>query len=195
MSSHESSDASLGEDVQQALVGVSFPDVFRAREFLSAATRLAARDELTVIDAVLIVKSESGDTKVTETIDPQARNTALSGALWTGLLGLVLGGPIGWVAGAAVGAGTGAVAAKVIDLGISDEWVKWFREAVQPGNAIVALLLADPVADALVAEAERFPGAQLMYANLAPGVLVDLREHWGEPLHADEAVPEESDRQ
>ncbi len=189
------SDEATTDDSQQALVGVSFPDVYRAREFMSAATRLAARDELTVVDAVLIVKSETGDTKVTETIDPQGRNTALSGALWTGLLGLVLGGPIGWVAGAAVGAGTGAVAAKVIDLGISDDWVKWFREAVQPGNAIVALLLAGTDADALVSESERFPGAQLMYANLEPGVLAELSEHWGEPLHADEPVPEESDRQ
>ncbi len=185
-------DRTSSEDEQQVLVGVSFPDVYRAREFMSAATRLAARDELAVVDAVLIVKSDDGDTKVTETIDPQARNTALSGALWTGLLGLVLGGPIGWVAGTALGAGTGAVAAKVIDLGISDEWVKWFREAVQPGNAVVALLLANPDADALVTEAERFRGAQLMYANLEPGTLSELSEHWGEPLHA-EGASEDSD--
>ena len=72
-----SDDETTGEDTQQVLVGVSFPDVFRAREFMSAATRLAAREELTVVDAVLIVKSETGDTRVTETIDPQARDTAM----------------------------------------------------------------------------------------------------------------------
>ena len=61
----------------------------------------------------------------------------MSGALWTGLFGLLLGGPVGWIAGAAIGAGAGAVTAKVVDLGISDEWVAWFREAVQPGTATV----------------------------------------------------------
>ena len=178
-------DAVDADEKPQTLVGVSFDDAFRAREFMTAVSRLSSRHELAVDDAVLIVKDDNGDTKVTETIDPQARDTAISGAIWTSLLGLILGGPVGWVAGAAIGAGSGVVAAKVIDLGISDDWVDWFRAAVQPGNAIVALLLSDLVPDALVAEAERFPRAQLMYANLDPTVLAELHEHWGEPLHHD----------
>jgi uncharacterized membrane protein len=86
--------------------------------------------------------------------------------MWAGLFGLILGGPVGWVAGLAVGAGTGAVAAKVIDLGISDEWVAWFRETVAPGTVTVALLVEDLNRDALVKEAARFTGAELVYANL-----------------------------
>ncbi|MGH9230036.1 MAG: hypothetical protein ACRD07_15150, partial [Acidimicrobiales bacterium] len=42
--------------------------------------------------------------------------------------------------GAGVGAGTGAVAAKVIDHGVSDEWVGWFRETVQTGTTTLVLL-------------------------------------------------------
>jgi uncharacterized membrane protein len=86
--------------------------------------------------------------------------------MWAGLFGLILGGPVGWVAGMAVGAGTGAAAAKVVDLGISDEWVGWFRETVAPGMVIVALLVEDLNRDALVKEAARFTGAELVYANL-----------------------------
>ncbi len=117
-------------------------------------------------DAVIVAKDEDGKTHVKETIDPQPGRSAMSGAVWTGLLGLVLGGPVGWVAGLAVGAGAGAVAAHVVDLGISDEWVEWFREAVRPGTSTVALLVTDLNRDALVAEAARFPGARLVYANL-----------------------------
>ena len=84
--------------------------------------------------------------------------TALSGAMWTGLLGLLLAGPIGFLAGGAIGAGTGAVAAKVIDLGIPDDWVDWFKVAVEPGTATVALLVTNLDEAALVAESTRFTG-------------------------------------
>jgi uncharacterized membrane protein len=153
-------------DAQQILVGISFDDVFRAQEFLTAATGLAAKGKLKLKDAVSVVKDSDGHAHVRETIDPQPGRTALSGALWAGLFGLILGGPVGWVAGLAVGAGAGAGAAKLIDLGITDEWVEWFTKAVQPGSATVALLVEDLDRDALVAEASRFTGAELVYANL-----------------------------
>src|SRR5437588_5622591 len=98
----------------QTLVGISFPDIFRAQEFLTAATGLAARQKLELKDAVIVVKDNEGKTVVRETIDPQPGRTALSGAVWTGLLGLIVGGPVGWAAGAAIGAGAGAVTAKVV---------------------------------------------------------------------------------
>ena len=85
--------------------------------------------------------------------------------MWPGLFGLILGGPVGWVAGMAVGAGADAVAAKVVDFGLPDEWVCWFRDAVQPRTATVALLVEDLDRDAFIAAA-RFTGAELVYANL-----------------------------
>ena len=158
-------DAQL-ESVPQTLVGISFNDAFRAEEFLTAARGLAARGRLALVDAVVVRKDENGRTMVHETTDLEPRRAAWSGAIWAGLFGLILGGPVGWVAGAAVGAGGGALAAKIVDHGISDEWVGWFREAVEPGAVIVALLVESLDQDALVAEAERFTGAELVYANL-----------------------------
>ena len=162
----EPTDEPTDEGIPQTLVGISFPDIFRAQEFMTAATGLAAKGSLKLKDAVLVVKDDDGKTHVKETIDPEPGRTALSGALWAGLFGLVLGGPVGWAAGLAVGAGAGVVTAKVVDLGISDEWVGWFREAVQPDTATVALLAEDLDRNALVAEASRFTGAELVYANL-----------------------------
>ena len=157
--------------VPQILVGISFDDAFRAEEFLSAARGLASRGRLVLVDAVLVRKEDDGRTVVHETTDLQAGRSAWSGAVWAGLFGLILGGPVGWVAGAAVGAGGGALAAKVIDHGISDEWVEWFREAVTPGTVTVALLAEDLDEEALVTEAARFAGAQLVYANLDPATI------------------------
>jgi uncharacterized membrane protein len=183
------------ETSPQTLVGISFGDTFRAREFLTAVTRLAANGRLRLRDAVFVAKDESGKTVVQETVDLQAGRSALSGALWAGLFGLILGGPVGWVVGAGVGAGTGAAAAKVIDHGVSDEWVGWFRQAMQPGTTTLALLVEDLDRSALVTELERFAGATLVYANLDRLWLDRIRAALGESIatppseHSDDRPP------
>src|SRR4051812_37703799 len=117
------------DDAPLTLVAIEFSDAFRAQEFLTAAARLASNDHLTMKDAVFVTADEEGKTIVRETVDPSAGRSALSGAVWTSLFGLLLAGPIGWIGGLALGAGTGAVTAKLVDLGIPDEWVDWFRQA------------------------------------------------------------------
>ncbi|MEQ8839579.1 MAG: DUF1269 domain-containing protein [Acidimicrobiales bacterium] len=168
------------ETTQQTLVGISFEDVFRAQEFMSAAAGMASRGDLVLDDRVLIVKDDDGNTRVVETTDLQGGRAAFSGAVWAGLVGVILGGPVGWAAGIAAGAGAGALAAKVIDVGISDEWVEWFREAVVPGSATVAMLVTDLKEDALLAEAGRFAGSHLVYANLEDGMVDRLADALGD---------------
>jgi uncharacterized membrane protein len=168
------------EHAPETIVGISFDGPLRAQEFLTAATRLAAQGDFTIIDAVIVVKDADGKTHVRETTDPQPGRTALSGAVWTGLFGLLLGGPVGWAAGTAIGAGAGAVTAKVVDLGISDEWVAWFRDAVQPGTATIVLLITKLHRDALVTEAARFAGAELVYANLDESTIDRIKEALGD---------------
>ncbi len=182
--------AGLGEiaaekTVPRTLVGISFEDTFRAREFLTAASRLESKKLLVLEDAVLIIKDKAGKTTVTETKDLQPGQSALSGAMWAGLFGLMLGGPVGWVAGMAAGAGAGAVAAKVIDIGISDDWVAWFRGAVAPGSATVALLVSEIQGDALLTEAKRFTGSHLVYANLDDQMIERLTDALGDSTGPD----------
>ncbi len=162
--------------IPQTLVGISFPDLFRAQEFLTALQRLAANEALVLEDAVVVAKNDEGKTQVRETIDPQPGRSALSAGMWSGLFGLILGGPVGWVAGTAIGAGAGALTAKVVDIGISDEWVGWFREAVKPGTATVAVLASEIDEDALVAEVHRFAGANLVYANFDDEMMQRLKD-------------------
>ncbi len=169
-------DGAAPDIIPQTLVGISFPDLFRAQEFLVALQGLASRKALVLEDAVVVMKDDDGKTVVRETIDPQPGRTALSGGVWTGLFGLLLGGPVGWVAGAAIGAGAGALTAKLVDLGISDEWVDWFQEAVRPGTATVAVLASEIVEDALVVEVTRFAGAKLVYANFDDDMMARLTD-------------------
>ncbi len=145
-----------------------------AQEFLLAMSRLRANESLKLKDAVIVTKAPDGGVKVTETIDPTPGRSALSGAMWTGLLGLIVGGPVGWLAGIGIGAGAGAVTAKFVDLGIPDEWVDWFKQAVRPGTSAVIILAEEVDVRALQHEAERFPGAELIESTLPDAVITDL---------------------
>jgi uncharacterized membrane protein len=163
------------------IVGISFTDAFRAQEFLTATMRLRAQHHIELLDAVTITKDLEGKTTARETVDPSPGRSALSGGMWAGLIGLILGGPIGWVAGAAVGAGVGAVTAKVVDLGIPDDWVGWFRDAVQPGTVTVVLLMRRADRAVVLSELERFEGARLVYANVESDMVQRIRDALGDP--------------
>jgi uncharacterized membrane protein len=166
--------------VADTLVGIAFPDTFRAQEFLTAAARMASRHDIELRDAVIVVSNADGKVMVRETRDLQPGTSALSGAMWAGLLGLVLGGPVGWIAGTAAGAGAGVITAKVVDHGIPDEWVGWFREAVEPGTTIVAILVGQTNQQAVFEELKRFEGARLVYANVPDTFQERIREALGE---------------
>jgi uncharacterized membrane protein len=101
--------------------------------------------------------------------------------MWAGLVGLIIGGPVGWIAGTAIGAGAGAVSAKVIDIGVPDAWVDWFRDAVQPSTVTVVLLLERINTPAVLEELERFAGARLVYANVPPDVVQRIRDALHDP--------------
>lgn len=174
-------DATAEAATADTIVGISFGDAFRAQEFLTAAYRLVAKGDVQLRDAVMIVKDAEGKTTVRETTDPQPGVSALSGGMWAGLVGLIIGGPVGWIAGTVVGAGAGAVSAKVIDIGVPDAWVDWFRDAVQPGTVTVVLLLDRIDTSAALDELERFAGARLVYANVPPDIVQRIRVALDDP--------------
>ena len=178
------------DQAPETIVGISFDGILRAQEFMTAATRLGVEGTFAMHDAVLVVKDSQGNTKVRESIDPQPGRSAMSGAMWSGLFGLILGGPVGWLAGAAIGASAGAGAAKLIDLGVTDEWITWFREAVRPDTATVVLLISNVHREALVAEASRFTGAELVYANFDHDTITRLKDALGDTTPITEASQE-----
>ena len=157
------------------IIGVSFDRRVLAQQYLLAMGGLKESGDLELQDAVIVTKHDDGSVKVVETIDPTPGRAALNGAMWTSLLGLVLGGPVGWVAGLGIGAASGAVTAKIVDLGIPDEWVAWFRDAVEPGTSTVVILADHVHVPALAAEARRFAGAELLYTSMPDNAYEQLR--------------------
>lgn len=156
------------------IIGVSFDNTIKAQEYLLAMGRLRQQGDLDLKDAVVVTKNDDGKVMVTETIDPSPGRAAVSGAMWTGLLGLFIGGPVGWIAGLGIGAGAGAVAAKIVDLGIPDEWVAWFKETVEPGTSTIVILAEHVHVPHLADEARRFQGAQLLYTSMSDSAMGQL---------------------
>ncbi len=161
------------------IIGVAFDTSTRAQEYLLAMTGLRNAGKLALKDAVVVGKNDAGKVSVMETMDLTPGRAAASGAMWTGLLGLIIGGPIGWVAGLGVGAGVGAVTAKVVDIGIPDEWVDWFKAAVENGTTAVVILAEHVHVRDLSAEARRFDGAELLYTSMPESSRTQLVEAFG----------------
>ena len=61
----------------------------------------------------------------------------------------------------------GAITAKVVDIGVTDEFVDQLREMVRPGTTTVALLADGIDPDAVLAELARFEGARYVTGNLS----------------------------
>jgi uncharacterized membrane protein len=159
----------------EILFGISFPGLLLAQEFLLAMNRISAAGHLGLKGAVLVVKDDDGKVHVRETVDPQPGRSAVSGAMLAGFVGLLVGGPVGWLAGLGLGAGAGAITAKVVDLGIPDAWVDWFKDAVREGTATVVVLANQVDMRVLEAEVHRFAGAELVHTTLPVDGLARLQ--------------------
>ena len=163
-----------GADVD-TLFGLSFASVNRAQQFMLAIKGLFLDHKLHLVDAVMVVKDSNQRVRVRETIDPQPGRSALMGAMWIGFLGLIVGGSVGWLVGIGLGATVGVVLAKVIDRGVPDEWVDWFKSAARPSSATVIVLATRIDQRALRAEIDRFPGARLVHSTLRADAFSQLR--------------------
>lgn len=152
--------------VPARLAAFSFDDELRAAEFMTAMTRLARAEKLRISDAVFVVKTTDGKTYVRETTDLQPAQTALGTGMWSGLFGLLLGGPVGMLVAGGIGAGAGALTAKLVDVGVTDEFVEQLREQVRPGTTTLALLAEVFDNDAVLAELQRFEGARYVAGDL-----------------------------
>lgn len=165
----------------QRLAAISFGDDLRAVEFMTAVTRLARDDRLSLHDAVFVVKTADGRTHVRETKDLQPAKTAIGAGLWSGLFGLLLGGPVGMLVAGGIGAGAGAVTAKVVDIGVTDDFVAQLREMVQPGTTTVAILADHVDTEAVLAELQRFEGGRYVAGNLPLTGIQAVRDALGDP--------------
>jgi uncharacterized membrane protein len=139
------------------LIVDAFNDKEKASEVLKALKQLDREGIFSVLNAAVIVMDENGKATFKETQDVDAKRGTLFGALAGGLIGL-LGGPVGAVVGAAAGAAAGGVAARQIDMGFSDEYLREIQESLQPGSSALIALVEHEWIERVVAELARFEG-------------------------------------
>ena len=162
------------------LLGIEFPDVFRAQEFLTAATRLAAHKDIELRDAVIVVSNAEGRVTVRERATCRRRRPPSPERCGPACSASSSADRSGGSPARPPGRPVARSTAKLVDHGIPDEWVDWFRQAVRPGATIVALLVGDARRQAVFDELKRFEGARLVYANVPEEWQSRIRDALGE---------------
>ncbi|MCC5953431.1 MAG: DUF1269 domain-containing protein [Acidimicrobiia bacterium] len=164
----------MSEKQPQSIVVFDFDSEAGAAEMLTTLNRMSTEGTLLLQDAVFVTRNDKGKIKVRQTTDPSPGQAAWGGAFWGLLFGIILFIP---VIGLAIGAGSAALMAKLIDTGISDDFVKQLRESIQPGNVYLAVLVSHVDREAALEEVKRYAGlTSIVTTNLPPEAVETLEE-------------------
>lgn len=136
------------------LIAIVYPTEQRAREVLASLRRMQEGNVIELVDTCYVTKDARGRVELHQTVNLTAHG-AFTGAFWGALVGLLFLDPlVGLVAGAA----TGAVAGRLSDYGISDEFMKQLGREMEPGKAAVFVLVHRATTDKFATELARFGG-------------------------------------
>ncbi len=151
---------------------VSFEDEAKANEVLEALGELKDQQLVELGNAAVIRRSAEGDVDIEETADMDTKEGAIAGAVAGGLLGMLTGK--GLVGGALLGAGGGALAAKGMDLGIDDDFLKKVGEGLQSGSSAIVATVEFTDAEAAMEALDRFSGGTILHTTLQPEIIEQL---------------------
>ena len=172
------------------LIVVGFAGTRRASEVLTELRQLGSQWTVDLDDAVAVHRTDDGQLRVDQSIQPTSGQGARWGVLLGGMLGAFLAMPFtgGLSAGAAVatlgvGAATGGMAGaaaggddastKKDEYGISDDFVTEVSEMIQPGDSAVFALIRSASPD-LVTERFRGYGGRILQTTLPPRLGADI---------------------
>jgi uncharacterized membrane protein len=116
------------------IVVAGFDDELSSEKVLEDIKAAGKDGRIKLYDAALIIKDVSGKLSIKETNDAGAIKGAAVGGAAGALVGLILG-PLALplLGGAAIG----AIAAKLSDAGLPDDWLKRMGETIQAGSAVI----------------------------------------------------------
>ncbi|MGM0718278.1 MAG: DUF1269 domain-containing protein [Halobacteriota archaeon] len=134
---------------------------------------LQKRELITIMDAAVVKRNEKGKAKVKQAHSLVGAG-ALGGAFWGMLIGLLFFAP--WL-GLLAGATSGALAGKLGDIGIDDDFIKEVRDSIDEGNSALFLLTQGGNLDRIKEELSDFEYEfDIMETNLTPEDEDRLRE-------------------
>jgi uncharacterized membrane protein len=139
------------------LIVIVYPTEARAEEVRQKLLDLQKEYLITLGDAVIATKTDSGKIKLNQLINTTSTG-AISGGFWGMLIGLIFLNPL---LGAAVGAASGAIGGALTDVGINDAFMKDLSASLQPGNGALFVLIKEMTADKVLKEIQGFGGVVL----------------------------------
>jgi uncharacterized membrane protein len=118
------------------LVVIEFADQVAAFDMRAELAKLQKEYLIEMDDVVVVTKDEKGKIKLHQAFNLTAAG-AVQGSMWGLLIGMIFLNPIlGW----AVGTGTGALAGKLQDVGISDAFMKELAADLKEGTSALFIL-------------------------------------------------------
>ena len=161
------------------LIAVAYPDAQTAAQVRDELI-LAAKERLIQLeDAVVVEHRPDGTVKLHQATHPAA-SAGGRGALWGGFIGLLFLVPL---LGIALGATSGAVAGKLADDGVDDEFMRRLVTSIPPGGAALVLLGRTASRDKVIERVRPF-GGTLLQTSLSGDDEERLRHALGEPSGA-----------
>jgi uncharacterized membrane protein len=146
------------------MIAIEYRDVATANAARQKIMDLRRQGLIDLRDAAVVEVDAGGKVKVHQAASGTGA-AAASGALWGGLIGLLFLAPF---LGMAIGAGTGALAGKSVDIGVDDSFMKDLTSTLQPGTAVLFLLVDQVTIDKVVAElAPHQLGGRLLRSSLS----------------------------
>ncbi|SFN72191.1 DUF1269 domain-containing protein [Nitrosospira briensis] len=161
------------------LVVIGFENTLKADEVLWRLKALKRQQLIDLEDAVVVVRDESGEVHLKQSIDLTALDAStglLSGGLLGAFVGLLFLNPTaGFLIGSILGASAGALSGSLGDYGIPDDFIKSLSETVPPNSSALFVLARKAEPEKVLAELSDVKG-KVLRTNLSPDQEKRLRE-------------------
>jgi uncharacterized membrane protein len=153
------------------LIAVAYPDVSTAVQVRDALIRMQQENLISLADIAVAEKRTDGKIKLHQSHKTVAKG-AVFGSLWGGLIGMLFFAPL---LGAAVGGAAGAASASMVDIGVSDDFMKQLSEKLQPGGAALFVLVIRSTPDKVIPRIAGY-GGEILNTSLSEDAEAHLRE-------------------
>jgi len=161
------------------LVAIAYPDAQTAERVRGELIQATKEHLVELEDAVVVEHQPDGKIKLHQAMST-AGTGAAGGALWGGLIGLLFLAPL---FGMAIGAASGAVAGKLTDAGVNDQFMKQLATNLPAGGAALIALGRSDSREKLI-ERVRPYGGEVIQTSLDTEDEERLRSALGEPVAA-----------
>ena len=136
------------------LIAIAYPDARPRRRSAQMLVQATKEQLVELQDAVVVEHQPDGKIKLHQAVSTTGAGAA-GGALWGGLIGLLFLAPL---FGMAVGAASGAMAGKVTDAGVNDDFMKQLGAKLEPGGAALIALGRSDAPDKLLERLRPYGG-------------------------------------